>query len=1848
MGSRDKTSSARRALFGLLVPQNRLIVGVALALVLIVGLVPTAPGASGEPVLLDDTDAIYLISARTGRFLDADPRIVDQSITPKADDLWKLIEQADGSYAVESLARGGYLDADVYRNSTRHWWKKTWRTRIDLSDKIEPDSQWHFTRDLDESWQLRNTRFDQLLQANAHPHYSVSLAEKSGDSATRWFVARPVKDAKDLDGQAVLLANKFTRQWLDSDSDGSVNQSIAPALDDQWDVDEIRPGVYVFANATSGHFLAAPSDRGGSDVVTIPELTSRAEWAPEPLDDGTWGIRHVATGRYLDADKAREHFNVDLTSDTHEDDGRWRLIIVDIDRDHDDDGFEGRRGDGTDCNDEDPAINPAATEIPGDSIDEDCDGFATPSTPTDVTLLATTDSSVTVSWSPATGGRGDLTYVLRSTPGGAEVETPALTIAETLTGLLADTEYTISVVARDSEGAESAAGELTVRTNKTGASTIIGPVGSGQPLTTDSEGDGAVAPDDVFESTVLSVVAGDGSITIAPSAVAIPGFAMVGWTSTISAPPGTPGEPLTLIFDLDATIAALPITVFRDGVPVPVCGLPLTDASPSCVESVVEDPSGDVQVRVLSLVASDWTFGAAAGPDAQLRVACRQTVTEAFAYVDDNLDADRVGVLGYPSPVVDGVHLCDSLPVYLPGADLLAAGQLREEAIKIFPPWVMQARKIRVDNRWYARGGGVTWDAGPPTSVYPGDPVYTNTYRNGCSIVPAGSQCDEFPNATMIAGGDPLLYTQQLRPPAVASIRAEENQADGTEWGQFLTTCRGGIPFARALVANPAGIISDTQPDERVLVIPVAADGLDTGQLNCDRPDPNPLRVVNVENPYVCRGIDDFRTVANIVGFDGNEAVTVTWDQDRALTVGQTNAADGVYSLDWACAIAEAEGRRLLFLIEGDNSGLSIVVPVRTTDFQATNRVALLGDSYTSGNGATGADAPCYRSENNWGTQWANLVGTPDDTSVTNLACSGATTADMAAQIAELPLDVNLVVLTIGGNDLGFSSIVRDCFVPIFDLVPGTCGRAVGTATDRLPATETAITNTLTAIRAELPAANIVLVGYPSLIDPHEPPYSTPDGFAAEVQVRELSTAGELAQISAVAAANAQIGSQAVTFVSVKPPSDGRMPEPGLSIQPRDRWLRGTELANLDTWYHYTDTGHRELAEHLATCLTLAGVSTCPSAGPDNADEDGDGFEGPRGDNRDCDDTNPNINPSVPEIPGNGIDENCDGVDDPVNAIQLVLDPAFGPPFVCVGEAGIAPTVGELRGFDPGEDVTLGWTDFGGLPRESTKPADGNGVRDFQWECEPEQARLVNITATGRSSARTLTFEFVTVAGDVELLPPSGFVVLADQLTSTSAGVNWNIPQNPDVVAYRLYLDGELVTEPVRAVRTYLYRSLTPGVAYTASISSVDAAGNESARASQGIPADRSRPIECQPETITPLELPLQLQAQPAGATTWTNAALPLVAPCNTPMSPLVGDERVTATGVSENFYQIGPNRFVRATSVGEPGPPTCAVGVVLIFDPEDYIVADGGATEYERPLEPFVGCAEPTGTRLTAGAIVTVTASSGGYLRVGSGPSFTWARADDLERDVPPPNPGVPCPEFANPPEVFIGTPFVWRGRLSTVRAGGATLLDAECRVVGSIPEGTTFPTPDIMLPSAHFLYQGDLVHLSELYVMGAPPFTVRSWGVCQSLGFSSIVGFDVNACVYVNGAGEVANVTDALVTAGLQGGVAGSGVIVQSTASDLRDLGGFSWCATISAAGGGGLTTGSCIGGLLADGPQSVYYGVSFGSGIEIAGGLAFAGVEIVDDQEKIDAAQSAICAISDLYLSEPTFCPALAQDG
>ncbi|HZD24167.1 MAG TPA: GDSL-type esterase/lipase family protein [Acidimicrobiia bacterium] len=135
--------------------------------------------------------------------------------------------------------------------------------------------------------------------------------------------------------------------------------------------------------------------------------------------------------------------------------------------------------------------------------------------------------------------------------------------------------------------------------------------------------------------------------------------------------------------------------------------------------------------------------------------------------------------------------------------------------------------------------------------------------------------------------------------------------------------------------------------------------------------------------------------------------------------------------------------------------------------------VVLLGDSYSAGNGAgdyvsDGSD--CHRSWSNWAQRYlAKLRGDGHEVAaLDNQACSGDTTDEVLngvpgerpPQIDAVDDSTDLVLLTIGGNEVGFTPIVLSCFGAHFPelhpigaaLAPFLCksliSRAAGQASD--------------------------------------------------------------------------------------------------------------------------------------------------------------------------------------------------------------------------------------------------------------------------------------------------------------------------------------------------------------------------------------------------------------------------------------------------------------------------------------------------------------------------------------------------------------------------------------------------------------------------------------------------------------------------------------------------------------------------------------------------------------------------------------------------------------------------------
>ncbi|GAX52112.1 lipase [Streptomyces olivochromogenes] len=159
----------------------------------------------------------------------------------------------------------------------------------------------------------------------------------------------------------------------------------------------------------------------------------------------------------------------------------------------------------------------------------------------------------------------------------------------------------------------------------------------------------------------------------------------------------------------------------------------------------------------------------------------------------------------------------------------------------------------------------------------------------------------------------------------------------------------------------------------------------------------------------------------------------------------------------------------------------------RGTDYVA------LGDSYTSGPLIPRqVDANCARSDQNY----PSLVATRRPTSTfTDVSCAGATTDHMwkaqgtnGPQLNAVERSTDLVTVQIGGNDIGFSSIIGTCAALSSKEPSGNpCQQYYNSSgfdqlTRKVIETAPKIARVLRAVHDRAPHARVLVVGYPDLL----------------------------------------------------------------------------------------------------------------------------------------------------------------------------------------------------------------------------------------------------------------------------------------------------------------------------------------------------------------------------------------------------------------------------------------------------------------------------------------------------------------------------------------------------------------------------------------------------------------------------------------------------------------------------------------------------------------------------------------------------------------------------------------------
>ena len=192
----------------------------------------------------------------------------------------------------------------------------------------------------------------------------------------------------------------------------------------------------------------------------------------------------------------------------------------------------------------------------------------------------------------------------------------------------------------------------------------------------------------------------------------------------------------------------------------------------------------------------------------------------------------------------------------------------------------------------------------------------------------------------------------------------------------------------------------------------------------------------------------------------------------------------------------------------------------------------------------------------------------------------------MEAQIDAVGQDTDVVLLTIGGNDVDFADIVKQCFV-VGARDPGSCRDKVNAGQEGIGEVGARTAVALRTLKARMRQdAHIVLAAYPYLEKNAD--YTLRGGFlfldsyAVGREIRRFGDMGDAAQRAAAATLNAAGGAQVIFIDEVKPHFAGHEPDGRVCCRNDARWIHEFDTFTPMEWYHYNPTGHAELASLLA------------------------------------------------------------------------------------------------------------------------------------------------------------------------------------------------------------------------------------------------------------------------------------------------------------------------------------------------------------------------------------------------------------------------------------------------------------------------------------------------------------------------------------------------------------------------------------------------------------------------------------------------------------------------------------------
>ncbi len=224
-----------------------------------------------------------------------------------------------------------------------------------------------------------------------------------------------------------------------------------------------------------------------------------------------------------------------------------------------------------------------------------------------------------------------------------------------------------------------------------------------------------------------------------------------------------------------------------------------------------------------------------------------------------------------------------------------------------------------------------------------------------------------------------------------------------------------------------------------------------------------------------------------------------------------------------------------------------------------------LGDSYAAGVGGGPSTDECRRTTDGYPVQVAQALGV----SLAYQACIGATVADVRAQqLGALGDDTAYVSITVGGNDLDFTTVLTEFAMPAWMADESVLDTALRTLRDDLPGRYAQL---FADVRERVPKAQVVVAGYPRLFDGVDCSLLT--FFSDDEMSRLNDAADELATVMDRATTDAGF-----TFVDVRGPFEGH------AVCDDPAWIHDVTWP-VEESFHPTAAGHTAYGRHVAEAL---------------------------------------------------------------------------------------------------------------------------------------------------------------------------------------------------------------------------------------------------------------------------------------------------------------------------------------------------------------------------------------------------------------------------------------------------------------------------------------------------------------------------------------------------------------------------------------------------------------------------------------------------------------------------------------